>query len=67
MIVRTGRMVVLSTARLSFVAATGLAENDPTPEVTGELGYFSRRGIGWSRFVRNSLKVPWRASCPFPT
>ena len=33
--VRTGRVIDLSTTRLTMVAAAGLAEYDPPPQITG--------------------------------
>ena len=35
--IRTGRVVVLSAAGFAIVAAAGLAQHDPTPEITREL------------------------------
>jgi hypothetical protein len=40
--VRTGRCDQLSTARLTRMAATGLAQNYPSPQIAGELTHFLR-------------------------
>jgi hypothetical protein len=42
MFARTGRMVSLSAPWLTVMPATGLAEHDPPPEVTGQLGELFR-------------------------
>ncbi len=47
MSVRTGRVIMLSAARLAGMTATRLPENDPSPEIAGQLRDFlsSRHGL----------------------
>jgi len=43
-VVRTGRVISLSAARLAVIAAARLAQRDTTPEVAGQFVELLRQG-----------------------
>jgi hypothetical protein len=54
-ILRTGEVLDASAAGFAIVAAAGLAQDHPPPEVAGQLGQFFREG---HRLVEIGQEVP---------